>query len=142
MSNPYVPFEWKDRDSEYPTRRKLVDTTTLAETQVIVSRDEGTVTETGTPFESTRMNDLESRIYAAFGALTKEVTGTLTAGETTLVLTDAEVTTTSRVEGVLLDVDPFSTGIAPLSCVVGTGTITLTFEAQATNLGVIVEVRV
>ena len=33
--------------------------------QVTVGRDEGAVTEEGTPFDATEMNDLENRIYAA-----------------------------------------------------------------------------
>lgn len=145
MSNPYVSFTWVDRDSEFPTRRILsyIDPSTQQSTtlQVTVSRDEGTVTTVGTPFAATYMNDLERRVNDAFAKMNVEYTGTLTAGQTTLVLSDQTITTNTRVEGILLDVDPFSTGIAPLSCTVATGSITLTFEAQSFDLGVIVEVR-
>ena len=135
MSNPYVSFTWVDRDSEYPTRRKLVDTTTQTETQVIVSRDEGTVTEQGTPFTAQYMNSLESRVNAAFAAMNIEATGTLIAGQTSLTIQDANILTTSTI-----DVYTDTYGISPETVTVTTGSVTLTFEAQANDLGVKVKV--
>ena len=140
MSNPYVSFTWVDRDSEYPTRRKLVDTTTQEETQVVVSRDEGTVTEQGTPFTAYYMNNLESRVNAAFAAMNNELTATLTAGSTSLtsslILTgQAAILTTSTI-----DVYTDTYGISPETVTVATGSVTLTFEAQASDLGVKVKV--
>ncbi len=137
MSNPYVSFTWVDRDSEYPNRRKLVDTTTQEEKQYYVSRDEGTVSEQGTPFEAYYMNNLESRVNDAFAKMNVEVSGTLIAGQTTLVLTDSNILSTSTVKDIYFqDVDPYATGIAPTSCVVSTGTITLTFDVLTTDLTV------
>ena len=137
MSNPYTSFTWVDRQSEYPTRRKLTDTSTQEEKQYYVSRDEGTVTEQGTPFTAQYMNSLESRINEAFAKMNFEVTGTLTAGQTTLVLTDNSILSTSTVKDIYLqDVDPYATGIAPTACVVATGTITLTFDVLAEDLTV------
>ena len=135
MSNPYVSFTWVDRDSEYPTRRKLVDTTTQEETQVVVSRDEGTVTEQGTPFTAYYMNNLESRVNAAFAAMNIEATGTLIAGQTSLTIQDANILTTSTI-----DVYTDTYGISPETVTVATGSVTLTFEAQASDLGVKVKV--
>ena len=40
ISNPYVSRTWKDRISEYPTRRILTDTTTLETQQVTVTEVE------------------------------------------------------------------------------------------------------
>lgn len=135
MSNPYVSFTWLDRDSEYPNRRKLVDTTTQEEKQYYVSRDEGTVTEQGTPFTAYYMNALEGRINAAFAAMNIEVTGTLIAGQTSLTISDNSILTTSTI-----DVYTDTYGISPESITVATGSVTLTFEAQASDLGVKVRV--
>lgn len=135
MSNPYVSFTWVDRVSEFPTRRTLTDTTTQETQQVTVSRDEGTVTEQGTPFTAQYMNSLESRVNAAFAAMNIEATGTLTAGQTSLTIQNANILTTSTID-VYTDVY----GISPESVTVATGSVTLTFEAQASDLGVKVKV--
>ena len=63
------------------------------------------------------------------------VTGTLTAGSTSLTLSDASITTTSTID---IYTDTF--GIQPVNAVVATGTITLTFLAQASNISVKVRV--
>ena len=139
MSNPYVSFTWEDRDSEYPTRRILsyIDPNTQQTTtlQVTVSRDEGTITVVGTPFAANYMNALESRINDAFAALTKEVTGTLIAGNTSVTLSDASILTTSNID-IYTDVY----GVSPTNVTVATGSVTLTFEAQANDLSVKVKV--
>lgn len=59
----FVKKIWKDRISQFPNRRTINDG--YVTKQVTVGRDEGTVTEEGTPFDATEMNDLENRIYAA-----------------------------------------------------------------------------
>lgn len=135
MSNPYIGKTWVDRVSEYPTRRVLTDTTTLETQQVTVVRDEGTVTEVGDVFDASTMNNLESRINSAFGALTKEVTGTLLAGQTTLTLSDASILTTSD-----LDIYTDTWGVSPVTVVASTGSVTLTFEALGSDLAVKVKV--
>ena len=63
------------------------------------------------------------------------VTGTLTAGSTSLTLSDASITTTST-----FDIYVSTFGIQPTNAVVTTGTITLTFLAQASNISVKVRV--
>ena len=139
ISNPYVSRTWKDRISEYPTRRILTDTTTLETQQVTVTRDEGTVTEAGDNWDASNLNGMESRINSAFSALSAcgfvEVTGTLLAGTTTLVLSDASITSTST-----LDVFTDVYGASPTDMVASTGSVTLTFEAQESDLGVKVRV--
>lgn len=55
---------WKDRQSEYPTRRKLVSTGTTDEYDV--TRAEGSVSQEGDAFNAVNMNDLEDRINAGF----------------------------------------------------------------------------
>lgn len=135
MSNPYIGKTWVDRVSEYPTRRTITDTTTLETQQVTVVRDEGTVTEAGDVFDASTMNNLESRINSAFGALTKEVTGTLLAGQTTLTLSDASILTTSD-----LDIYTDTWGVSPETVVASTGSVTLTFEALDSDLAVKVKV--
>ena len=139
ISNPYVSRTWKDRISEYPTRRILTDTTTLETQQVTVTRDEGTVTEAGDNWDASNLNGMESRINSAFNTLAAcgfvEVTGTLLTGATTLVLSDASITSTST-----LDVFTDVYGVSPTDMVATTGSVTLTFEAQESDLGVKVRV--
>lgn len=55
---------WKDRQSEYPTRRKLISTGTANEYDV--TRSEGAVSQQGDAFNAENMNDLESRIQSGF----------------------------------------------------------------------------
>lgn len=139
ISNPYVSRTWKDRISEYPTRRVLTDTTTLATQQVTVTRDEGTITEAGDNWDANNLNGMESRINTAFSTLAAcgfvEVSGTLSAGSTSITLSDASITTSSTID---VFVDTF--GVNPTAMTVSTGSVTLTFEAQESNLGVKVRV--
>ena len=70
----------------------------------------------------------------AAGAYT-EVSGTLTAGSTSLTLSDASITTTSTID---IYCDTF--GIQPTNAVVSSGQIVLTFLAQNSDLAVKVRV--
>ena len=63
------------------------------------------------------------------------VTGTLTAGSTSLTLSDASITASST-----FDIYTDTFGIQPVSAVVATGSITLTFLAQASDISVKVRV--
>ena len=63
------------------------------------------------------------------------VTGTLTAGSTSITLSDASITTTSTI-----DIYVSTFGIQPTNAVVATGSITLTFLAQASDISVKVRV--
>ena len=135
MNNPYIGKTWVDRDSEYPTRRILTDTTTLETQQVPVTRAEGTITDPGDAFDAYNMNNFESRINTAFAALAAcgftLVSGTLVAGSTSITLSDASITTNSIIFPLT---DTY--GIFAESVVATTGSVTLTFEAQESNLGV------
>lgn len=70
----------------------------------------------------------------ADGAYT-EVTGTLLTGATSITLSDASITTTSTID---IYTDVF--GIQPTNAVVASGSITLTFLAQASDITVKVRV--
>lgn len=69
------------------------------------------------------------------GAPWIELTGTLPAGQTLLTLSDSSITTDSVID---YYTDIF--GVEPTNIVVTTGSITLTFEAQESVLGVKVRV--
>ena len=61
----YVKKTWKDRISEYPTRRQLLDSNG-GTSVVTVSRSEGIVSQEGDAFSAENMNDLETRIENEF----------------------------------------------------------------------------
>ena len=80
---------WKNRMSEYPTRRKLTKENGTTEL-VTVARSEGNVSQEGDAFSADNMNDLETRIQKAIGAgdipaaLGKDIVSALTALNTGL----------------------------------------------------------
>ena len=131
----FVKRVWKDRISEYPNRRTINDGNVTK--QVTVGRDEGSVTEAGTAFNASNMNDLEDRIEAAFisGDLWNDFTGTLTAGQTSITFSDASIRETSTID---YYTDYFS--INPVGVAATNGSVTLTFEPQEVDLGVKVRV--
>ena len=75
------------------------------------------------------INELEAR------STYTEVTGTLLTGATSLTLSDASITTTSTID---IYTDVF--GIQPTNAVVASGSITLTFLAQSSDITVKVRV--
>lgn len=63
----FQKITWVDRQSEHPTRRRLVTTDTQQEFGTYdVERAEGTVGQTGTPYDAEHMNGLQDNIEAAF----------------------------------------------------------------------------
>ncbi|MCH5271567.1 MAG: hypothetical protein J1E83_12595 [Lachnospiraceae bacterium] len=64
---------WKDRVSEFPTRRTLTKSDGSSEL-VTVSRSEGDVSQEGDAFSAASMNDLEGRIDEGFTALNNDLT--------------------------------------------------------------------
>lgn len=58
---------WKNRMSEYPTRRKLTKENGTTEL-VTVARSEGSVSQEGDAFSAENMNNLEERILKAIGS--------------------------------------------------------------------------
>lgn len=64
MANPFEKKEWVDRQSETPSRRKLVATD--IENVYEIERYEGEVTEVGDAYNADNMNDVEDRVYSGF----------------------------------------------------------------------------
>ena len=60
----YVSKVWVDRQTEYPTRRKLAFDDGTGDKIVTVSREEGQIYEAGDIFDANTMNNMESRIAA------------------------------------------------------------------------------
>lgn len=90
-----------------------------------------------TTFTSTQLDALNSGITSAKVAkidnlpTTTELTATLTAGQTTLTFTDAGITANSTI-----DVYTSVYGVNPEGMTVSSGSLTLTFDAQASDIGV------
>lgn len=61
----WVKKIWKNRTTEFPTRRTLMKEDGSSEI-VTVTRNEGTVSEEGDAFDADTMNNLEERIDAGF----------------------------------------------------------------------------
>lgn len=80
--------EWKNRLSEYPTRRTLTPTDGGTPMEVDVARSEGTVMQQGDPFNADNMNDLERRIAEGIGG-----------GETTIAPTEVDPSENAYVVG-------------------------------------------
>ena len=60
---------WTDRETEYPTRRRLDIVQDNGSYQIVtVSREEGQVTKQGDAYSASNMNDLETRVYNAVHA--------------------------------------------------------------------------
>ena len=67
---------------------------------------------------------------------TKELTSTLTAGQTTITFTDSSITANSTV-----DVYTSVYGVSPTEITPGTGSITLAFDSQDSDLSVKVVIK-
>lgn len=104
----WVKKVWKDRKTEYPTRRTLTKTNGSQEI-VTVARNEGNVSQEGDAFSAANMNDLEERIDAGFteltgnlGAIGKKLwTGSFTSGTITVSGLSKYVVFVVRVGGVV-----------------------------------------
>lgn len=64
---------WVDRQSEYPTRRKLVSTGN--ENEYDVTRAEGTITQEGDALNAENLNDLEERIDESITSVQSSLNG-------------------------------------------------------------------
>jgi len=138
----FVAKQWDDRLSEYPTRRRLTNVNDLTDIKdVYVERIEGTVTTQGDVFDAATMNNLESRINTAFQSVPefKDLTATLTAGSTTVTFSDSSILTTSTID---YYIDDAHWDLVPSSITVATGSVTLTFSAQSSNVSLKVRVWV
>lgn len=115
---------------------------TYSKTEVdsaLESKSSVSVTQTissGITIGSITVDEVATTLYAPQpGAPWTDVTGTLLAGSTTITLSDASITTSSTID---YYTDTF--GVNPTSIVVTTGQVVLTFDAQASDLGVKVRV--
>ena len=83
------------------------------------------------------------KAYSALGnksvteAIGKVLSSTLTAGNTTVAFSDASITTSSMFD---VYVDDAFCGVAPTAISATTGSVTLTFPAQSTNMNVKVRI--
>lgn len=68
----WVKKIWKNRITEFPTRRELTKEDGSSEI-VTVTRNEGTVSEEGDAFDADTMNNLEERIDAGFADVTRNL---------------------------------------------------------------------
>ena len=75
------------------------------------------------------INELNGKVYEV------DISGTLFAGSTSIGFLDAAITTSS-----VIDIYTDKYGVSPESVTVSTGRIDMTFEAQASDLGVKVRV--
>lgn len=73
----FIKKIWKDRISEFPTRRSLTKTDGTSEL-VTVARSEGMISEEGDAFSAENMNDFENRVANGFSELTEKITIPLT----------------------------------------------------------------
>ncbi len=68
----FIKKIWKDRISEFPTRRSLTKTDGTSEL-VSVARSEGMISEEGDAFSAENMNDFENRVANGFSELTEKL---------------------------------------------------------------------
>lgn len=85
---------------------------------------------------STFKTEVQSDVSTINTRLGKELTSTLTAGQTSLIFTDTSITTNSTV-----DVYTSVYGVNPEGMTVNSGSLTLTFDRQASNIGVKVVIK-
>ena len=88
----FIKKIWKDRISEFPTRRSLTKTDGTSEL-VTVARSEGMISEEGDAFSAENMNDFENRVANGFSELNENLTD---KDNPILLLDTAEVTTSFK----------------------------------------------
>lgn len=69
----FIKKTWTDRQSEHPTRRKLVPTGNTNEYDVV--RSEGAVSQEGDALNADNLNDLENRISNSVLSLETNLNG-------------------------------------------------------------------
>ena len=94
------------------------------------------IVQSGTKIAEIEIDGSTTNVYAPSGGGGgyTEVSGTLTAGQTSITLSDASITANSTID-VYTDADVEYNSIS-----VSTGSVTITFDAQASNMGVKVRV--
>jgi hypothetical protein len=119
--NDVAPFVSKDNQN--------VDTTMKVKVSELATKLNNNI-------EYGSLNTSDKKIIGAINEVKGTyVIGTLTAGQTSITLLDASITTTSTID---IYCDAF--GVQPTNAVVTTGQIVLTFLAQASDLNVKVRI--
>lgn len=77
----FIKKIWKDRISEFPTRRSLTKTDGTSEL-VTVARSEGMISEEGDAFSAENMNDFENRVANGFSELNEKTSNEVYGGYT------------------------------------------------------------
>lgn len=84
--------------------------------------------------------DLQTAAKTIFGAINEVagivISGTLTAGQTSITFTNAAITASSTLANLWISVF----GVYPTNIVITDGSITLTFESQSSDIGVKVRI--
>ena len=88
-----------------------------------------------TKWDDTTIADELANGGGGSGGSWTDVTGTLTAGNTSVTLSDASISSSSTID---IYTDVF--GVNPTNVVVSAGSVVLTFEAQQSNVGVKVRI--
>ena len=119
---------WKDWSVQFPNRKTL---TLVSGTTYDVARAEGTEFVEGDLISATNLNALEGRIEDGFDAVSLWTSGTLTAGQTSITISDARITgrATQVIDiatkfGVMPNAEPTATS----------GQIVIPFDVQDTNI--------
>lgn len=93
MAIKFEKREWLNRQSQFPSRRRLTEVPGV-ENVYEIDRAEGDIAETGNAFDADNMNDLEDRTHSAFSNL----------DDTDIFVTDpSNVFTANRLDGVLTE---------------------------------------
>lgn len=135
----FVTKTWKDRITEYPTRRKLTKTDGSTET-VTVERNEGTVSQEGDAFNAATMNDLESRIAEAIGYTLGSKT--IASGATTAVISSDHITADSLIDIYFAEASKETVASAGVTYSQTAGSLTLTFGSALAAAVTISNVKV
>jgi hypothetical protein len=135
----FVTKTWKDRITEYPTRRKLTKTDGSTET-VTVERNEGTVSQEGDAFNAATMNDLESRIAEAIGYTLGAQA--IESGATTAVISSDHITADSLIDIYFAEASKETVASAGVTYSQTAGSLTLTFGSALTAAVTISNVKV
>lgn len=88
----FIKKIWKDRISEFPTRRSLTKTDGTSEL-VTVARSEGMISEEGDAFSAENMNDFENRVANGFSELNENLQN---HGKIVKLLDNLSVTTSEK----------------------------------------------
>ena len=118
----YVAVEDQESETGYES---LKITSELVATKILTAYNFPLLLDTTAKNAVGAINELAAR------PTYKELTGTLTAGQTSITISDAAILTTSTID---IYTDVF--GIGPEDVTVSNGSVTMTFSAQAANLSI------